>query len=453
MRRTENGTARSNSATGRLERPAGGTSASVALGDALARAEAARAAVLATRTNAEIIDALACAAAKWREHRAPEYGETVTALAEAASLDRDMIAHGLDLTFEALTRRALTSLLAEAEDAGALERPRIDPDGVGRRLFGPRRIVHLLAGNVPGLSIAPIAAGLLARSVLVFRESRRQPGLTRAFAATLERIDAELARTIVAAYWPHDDRRAEQLVCTPDARVEIYGSDATVATIHDRTSARAAESVLRGTRTSVAIVADGADLDLAARGFAKDAVLYDGLGCLSPHIVFVEGSQQRTRAFARRLADALDDYEVRWPRRRRDFEIEAGRRAWITQVEARALAAGGDVLRGANDAWVVAAQATPAPPATGPGLRCLRVVPVPELYRIPALLAHAGAPLAAAGLAWPEEAAGREAFERALREAGATLVTAPGRMQAPPLGWRQDGRARLGDLLSWSVVP
>jgi hypothetical protein len=68
-----------------------------------------------------------------------------------------------------------------------------------------------------------------------------------------------------------------------------------------------------------------------------------------------------------------------------------------------------------------------------------------------ALLARAPAPLAAVGLAC-EQPDDRYMLACTLRELGATLVCEPGRMQAPPLRWQQDGRRRLGDLLTWQRV-
>jgi len=39
---------------------------------------------------------------------------------------------------------------------------------------------------------------------------------------------------------------------------------------------------------------------------------------------------------------------------------------------------------------------------------------------------------------------------RLLARWGVTRICAPGRMQAPPLTWRHDGRPALGELVTWT---
>jgi hypothetical protein len=147
----------------------------------------------------------------------------------------------------------------------------------------------------------------------------------------------------------------------------------------------------------------------------------------------------------------LDAIEARWPRRPRSFELEASRRAFVDACEAQSLGEPADLLlRGRGEAWVVHASAR-ALPAIGPGMRCVRVIACETRSRALGAIADAGAPLAAVGVACgsPAECA---ALGEELEALGATLVCAPGRMQAPPLTWRQDGRRRLGDMLAWREV-
>jgi acyl-CoA reductase-like NAD-dependent aldehyde dehydrogenase len=419
-----------------------------AFDEALGRALAARGRVLASASNAHLVKVVAHAARQWRSRDFAPRSSVTTRLAEHLAMDGDMLARGLDHLFGAIDEQALEALLAEAEDPAALEHA-VVRGGTRERLGGPEVAAYSLAGNVPGLGIFPALASLLARSAAVIRDSARQPWLTEAFVATLAEHDADVAAMVVPVHWAAGDAAREGAVFARAARVEVYGSDATLHAVRTRHAERPAAAIVeRGTRLSVGLVTLDAAGDDSADGFAEDIVLYDGLGCLTPHAILVEGGRERATRFAERLAAALAALEARWPRRPRGFAMETARRAFIDASEAQALGAPADrLLRGDADAWVVHASER-APIVLGPGLRCVRVIacdgPTDALERI----ARAATPLAAVGLAAGARA-DRPAMARALEALGATLVCEPGRMQGPPLTWRQDGRQRLGDLLAW----
>ena len=57
-------------------------------------------------------------------------------------------------------------------------------------------------------------------------------------------------------------------------------------------------------------------------------------------------------------------------------------------------------------------------------------------------------PLAAVGLAFTGDRVEDRSYHDMLAELGATWICPPGRMQEPPIWWRQDGRPRLRELLN-----
>ena len=427
------------------------------LGRRLARALAARLRVLERTTNAEIVGVFAALGRNWCDPTYAPRRELLEALAPRLSIDPGMLARGLDHTFGALSQEALDALLAEAGVPAAMEspveRPRHTPHDTAR-LLGPPVVTYLLAGNVPGLAIFPIVASLLARSVCVVRESSRQPLLTEAFVATLGECSSELAGMVVAGGWPATDAGLTRALSDASTRVEIYGSDDTVRQISRayRSADAAAHTdiavVERGTRTSAAVVVGDVDLDVVAEALAEDVVLYDGKGCLTPHQIVVEGETRRARRLAEHLAGALARFEARWPRQARDLASETDRRAFLAGAEASGLAHDDELLlRGDNDAWAI--HLTPRGRIrVGPGLRCVEIVPAPSRQDVLSLLEKAEAPLAAIAVA-RSGSSDRDRLVARLRQIGATLVCEPGRMQAPPLTWQQDGRRRLGDLLTW----
>jgi len=452
---------------------------------ALARARAARDRVLAEATNDDVVGALATTAARWSDPALPARASVVDELARALAIAPQMLARCLDNTFSVVTADSLGALIAaEAQSPPALERAIARPDGTRARLLGPPVVVHLLAGNVTGLAIAPIVACLLARSVCVVRDSSRQPLLTAAFVETLADLAPELADMVVVAGWAHSERAAgvsaaediargggsptgegsehaaatapahdvmevERVLAADADRVEISGGDATVAMLAARYPAGSV--VERGSRLSVALVGAGVSPERWAGALAEDMVLHEGLGCLSPHTIIVEGDDH-ARAVAHALAGELDRTELRWPRRARSVELEASRRAFIGAAEMSSLARSDEMLlRGSDDAWCVHV-CQGARPATGPGLRCITIVPADDREGALRLLQRTDVALAGVGLALDDPAHARDELVDRLRELGATLVCAAGEMQRPPIAWQQDGRRRLGDLLAWHEV-
>jgi hypothetical protein len=473
---------------------------------------------LATRSTDEIVDLLDRAAARWRPGDGRDRQARAAAeqrLAHLLPLDPDMMRHGLDLIFSAIDRGALEALIARdcarfdegrehadgpAATAGRRSGTPLTPgssrrlgDGRRVRLLGPKLIVHALAGNVPGLAIPVIAASLLARSVVLVRDSRRQPVLTEAFVATLAALDPLIATTVVPVPAGLAIEALAVRARAHGARVEVSGSDATVerlAAIYYEASDRERVSrsqpsnvddidvVERGTRTSAVVATAGSHPESWAEAIAHDVVMYEGLGCLTPHTLIVETDDavgDNVRASAREadgdteraleyehackrewidaLGAALDRFGVRWPRVPQGLMLERERRAFLERTElARALATNTLSAIGRNESWCIlhGDETTGAAVGLGPGLRCINVVGSRSRAHTFELLRRSTAPLAGVGLTLDGDERPFAELERALVDAtGATLVCSAGQMQAPPLCWRQDGRARLGDLLAW----
>jgi hypothetical protein len=275
------------------------------------------------------------------------------------------------------------------------------------------------------------------------RESARQPGITKRFVESIRESDPLLADTFVVIEGLRGNEN--EAAVRSAGRIEISGSDKTVATLSSRYRTIAAgEIVEHGTRTSAVVVAEAADLERAAQGTALDAAIYEGRGCLAPDVAYVEGEAERAKEFSEKLGDALAGFETRWPRCRQTLEEEAARRAFIDTAELAALeGAGCSIVQGGGGAWCVAV----GPPqnfGSGPGHRCLRVVATETRRATLKLLMDGPVPLA--GLAVAGETIDEAADS--LRDTGATLVCETGELARPPLCWRQDGRPRLAGLLA-----
>jgi hypothetical protein len=410
---------------------------------ALASADEALSRVRNERSNADITAVLVEAARAWCAPDYPPRRRATDALAKSNRVNPGMISAALDAIFGVVTGAGITELLRrEAGDAGTLEPLTLGartPSGSGRRC-GPRLLYCATAGNLPGQSVPVLVSAAVARSAVVIRDSVRQPGLTAAFVESIRATDPALGDTFVVI----DGGRGEEndTAVRHAARIEISGHDQTL----ERLSARyrkisPAEIVFHGNRSSAAVIAAGADLTAAAQGVALDAVIYEGRGCLTPRIVFVE---QDALAFTEQLADALATFQARWPRQTQSLAEETSRRAFIDDAELSALSDTESViLRGSGDVWCVGlAPATNTGPV--PGHRCVRVVATANRR---ATLKHlSGMETLPAGIAIAGETG--SAAEEDFSEFGATRVCKTGELQQPPLYWEQDGRLRLAELLS-----
>ncbi|HXC53480.1 MAG TPA: acyl-CoA reductase [Candidatus Limnocylindrales bacterium] len=422
-----------------------------ALEQAIREGGRARARVLDAMTTAEIIEILAAAATAWTQpHYTPRI-RLVGLLTRDLRLSRVLLERGLDSIFGVVTEDSLRRLVErEVEQPQALESATEMIGGRRGRLLGPRVVFHSLAGNVPGLSIPPIVASLLARSICVVRDSERQPWLTAAFVATLAEYSRDLAAMVVPASWRAGDMGMEKLIFELAHRVELSGSDSTMKSIVSRHPRR--PIVTRGSRISVGVVPREADTDQWQEGFAADIVQYEGLGCLTPHVVFVEGAEKRASRLARLLGIQLSRYEALCPRLPRELAVETRRRAFLDACEMVSLREGGGILlRGRGDAWVVHYRPL-APAAPGPGLRTVVVASVANRTELVERLRTAQLPLAGVGLGLDPAHHAYEDLAGTFEQLGATWICPPGQMQRPPIEWAQDGHHRLADLLEWRTV-
>lgn len=407
----------------------------------------ARLRVLEDLDTGEIVEILAAAGRAWCEPHFQRRRETIEVLCDQLRMHPDMLGKGLDAIFRPLNEKALNEWIrSEVEDVSALDGP-VEHHGRPMRLLGPRVMFHALGGNIPGLAIPQIAAAALARSVCILRESRRQPMLTQAFIATLADLSEDLAALLVPAGWLPDDPLMEKFAFDWAERVEVTGSDATIRSVAERH--RHHHIVGHGSRLSLTIIPAKAIPEPSIQKLAEDIVLYEGLGCLSPQLVLVEGPAAESERLAHQLGVEFDRLKVLWPREGRGVRLESLRRQFISDAElAESFDPSCGLLRGQEDCWAIRLdpQARIIP---GPGMRCVTIVPVSNLDVAAELLFDSELPLAGVSIGIDPDNEIFKALQEDATEAGATLVCAIGSMQEPPIWWQQDGIRRLADLLSW----
>jgi hypothetical protein len=180
-------------------------------------------------------------------------------------------------------------------------------------------------------------------------------------------------------------------------------------------------------------------------------VAWNQLGCLSPHVIYVQlGGEISPEHFAQLLAEELEKREASEPRgelpaehaaaiasRRGIYEVRAAHspettRHWCSKD---------------STAWTVVYEAD-----ARFQLSCLnRFIYVKSVSDLKSVLENADSirgKVSTVGIAAPEEKINEIATQ--LARWGATRICPLGRMQNPPLAWRHDGRPALGDLVTWT---
>jgi hypothetical protein len=388
---------------------------------------------------AERAEALGEVCRRWRDPASRFRRAIVSSLVEEAGLAPATAAAGFDASLRAWSPGAWRALAARL--------PGID--GVGREPW-VGVVPHILGSALPAPHVLPIFFTLLAGGAALARVGRHAPSLPAIAVAALADVDPRLALRAAVRRWPRD--RADLTRALFDgARVgTATGGDAAAAAIRSLVG-RDTRLLAHPHRVSFAYVGASALVaragTSAAERLAEDVALHDQQGCLSPVGALVEGGRRAALRFADQLAAGLADRQGVWPRAALDPAAALSVRAFhdafaVVAAERR----DARVLAGDGLAWVVGVPgAGGGPPPFAPLGRCLWVAAVTgaaQARRTVGRWRGATASLGVAGNA--SERRGARALANWL---GAWRLAPVGRMQSPPLAWRQDGARPLLDLL------
>jgi len=413
---------------------------------------------LGHRTTEQIIQVLAGVAAGWLEPKnafrqlALEHGPAELGFSRA-TLER-----GLDGFFRQLTVKNFHALLEQ--ELGDIRRlddlVASQAERAGARaaiVTGPELLVHIAAGNIPNPTLMSVALGLLTRSAQFVKCARGTTLLPRLFAHSIYEFDAKLATCLEVAEWRGGDTTLAQALFAEADCVTATGSDETLAAIRQQLPARV-RFLGYGHRVSFGYVASEVLTPLYAKQIiaraATDVVAWDQLGCLSPHVFYVQtGGAVSPIQFAEQLAAELSCREETEPRGKLSPELAANIASRRAIYEVRAAHALETYLwqSQGSTAWTVVCEAEARFP-----ISCLyRFIYVKPVRDLAVVLQGADAvrgQVSTVGVAGPEHRAGEVAIQ--LARWGVPRVCPLGQMQNPPLPWRHDGRPALGDLVTWT---
>jgi len=370
----------------------------------------------------------------------------------------ETISEGLDRFFSGVTTDSLERLLdQEMGCRRALDRWSADGDGPSHtrksRARGPHLIANIAGGCLPNPVWVDIILGVLARSAQFVKCASGASFLPRVFLHSLHEKDPLVGACVEIAEWRGGSLPLEEALFAEADCVVATGSDQTLEALRPRIPTRT-RFVAHGHRVSLAYVGrerlEAAELGRTMEAVVEDLTAWDQLGCLSPHVVYVEtGAALSPAEFAAKLSVALEDREGRTPRGMLPPEDAAAITTHRLAYSVRAAAALGTQIWQSKDstAWTVVFEEDPAF-----RLSCLNrfalVKPAAELDAFLTALAPVEGSVSTIGLGVPQPRAAH--FATALAHWGATRICPLGKMQSPPVFWRHDGRPPLGDLLTWT---
>lgn len=410
---------------------------------------------LSTEQTAALI---AETARQWRQDAYPFRQMALMHGPAATGFSAATLRHGLDNFFREWTMENLQALLVQ--DLGTARRldefSGLEWEQRQRQsalATGPEFLVHFAAGNLPVPAMSSLLLGLLVRSAQFMKCGSGASFLPRLLAHSLIDTEPSLAGTLELAEWPGGSVALEDALLQEADVVTATGRDETLAALARRVPSRA-RFIGHGHRVSFGYVTrevlGGFNRSTVIEQAADDVVAWDQCGCLSPHVFYVEGGGAvSAEQFAELLSAALARREESHPRGSLTIEESTVITLKRDFYSVRASASLETRLWHSPEstAWTVVFEGDPRFQHS-----CLnRFVYVKPVADLPEALRSADSVrglVSTVGLACVSHRTAELA--RQLARWGVTRVCPLGRMQQPPLTWRQDGRPSLADLVTWT---
>jgi len=413
---------------------------------------------LAGRSTASMIHLLGSVGANWLQPEFPIRKLALEQGPEATGFSQATLRQGIDAFFNRFTSENFERLLEQ--DLG--HPSRLDqfvataPEGkTGRMAFAnsPAFLMHITAGALPNPTWMSMVLGVLLRSAQFVKCATGASFLPRLFAHSLYEADPKLGACIELAEWPGGSSHLESVLFEEADCITATGSDETIAAIRGQLPLRA-RLVSYGQKLSFAFVSgevlNGLNLLRVIENAATDVASWNQLGCLSPHVIYVEqGGATTPEQFAELLAKELDQRETSMPRGELPVQAAAGIASRRSIYHLRAANSPGTRCwcSHGSTAWTVIYEED-----SRFQLSCLnRFIYIKPVVSLAEALQAADAfrkSISTVAVSVPEHKTRAAATE--LARWGATRICPLGQMQNPSLLWRHDGRLSLADLVTWS---
>ena len=387
------------------------------------------------------------------EHlRADTHGllaEALEHMVEVSPLPREVLERAYAGLWRSFQRPGLEAqIVNELGGAGVLDgwREVALPGGrvAATRAFPPR-LVHILAGNAPGVAAMSVVRGALTKGVNLLKLPSNDLFTATAVLRTMAAIAPghPVVRSFSAAYWRGGDETVEGVLFRAQFfdKLVAWGGEATIRGALKYVGP-GFELVSFDPKSSISIIgrealASEEALSEAAERAATDATFFNQAACVASRFQFVEGTVEDADRFAAVLCERLGVA--------REFSSAGGPKVdGELREEIEVLRTLEDDYRvwGGYDGHGLVIR-SPEPVDFHPDGKIVNVVPVPSLAEA---VAYAGVATQTVGVYPPARKAG---LRDALASAGVQRVVTLGGAGGMPQGLSHDGFYPLQRLVRW----
>ena len=262
---------------------------------------------------AEIIDLLIALGDGIRQDKAGALAEACDLMMRTGTLDPGIIRRSYeDLPF-LFSRDHITGILE-----GELGDPAVVDGWKEMRMYGgtparvrafPPRMVHILAGNAPGVAAVTIVRGALSKGVHLCKLPSNDLHTLTALLRILIDIapDHPVTKSFSAVYWRGGDTAIESRLFSPIFfdKLAAWGGESSLRSAKNYIGP-GFELVAFDPKTSISMIgreafADDADLDAIAELAAQDATPWNQSACVSSRFMYIEADEAQADRFSEAL--------------------------------------------------------------------------------------------------------------------------------------------------------
>lgn len=177
----------------------------------------------------------------------------------------------------------------------------------------PSRLVHILAGNSPGVAASTIARGALSKGLHLLKLPSNDLFTASAILRTMAEIDPNhpTLRSFSAIYWRGGDASVENILYRPQYfnKIVVWGGEAAVRNVV-KYLGPGIEMIAFDPKVSISLIGKEAHVSpktvrAVASLAAEDVQLLDQEACASSRFIFVEGTVQQVDAFCEVLCEEI----------------------------------------------------------------------------------------------------------------------------------------------------
>lgn len=388
----------------------------------------------------EIIDFLSEAGRLWADPEYPLRREALEIMLRITQFSENELKDDLGNIPLVLNRDVFVDKVLDSEfrDRAILDKWVVQ-GGCEVRALPRGSVLHILAGNVPGVELISLIRGLLTKNLNILKTSAANPVSPYYLVKSFLEIDPNhpVTRSVSVVHWEREADIEKHMYREVES-VCVWGGAEAVH--HAWKYARPGLEILDyGPKRSMVFI--GATtlkyqekLKKAAAELARDTTLHDQQACHSPQVVFVEGE---TDHFCEELAVELTSLAKIYPRGGESMEVQSERSHLRMMHEL----GGNKVYHPGSHDWTIIVTRDLSATAQSPLGRTLFVIPVRSLGDA---VKYADAYTMVAAFS---ERADLEKYRDALARQGVDRLTETGRMGLLPAGMPHEGRYDLSRLV------